>query len=222
MKFKMKNNTLKTTIISTITILGLTLFSNINSHQTQAAIINNDQAIYYAPKLKHLYTNYQHPTKQNKRKQVLQKGTAWKIIKTAIDNKGNKWYDLGKNQWVKVDKAITTKQVATQNSQINQPAVSQAPKTQVKPAIRTKSVNKIHYTMPASEAAAKAWIANHESGGSYSARNGQYIGKYQLAASYLHGNYSAANQERVANQYVKARYGSWTNAMHHWQANGSY
>lgn len=77
----MKNNTLKTTIISTITILGLTLFSNINSHQTQAAIINNDQAIYYAPKLKHLYTNYQHPTKQNKRKQVLQKVLLGKSLK---------------------------------------------------------------------------------------------------------------------------------------------
>ena len=33
-----------------------------------------------------------------------------------------------------------------------------------------------------------------ESGGSYSARNGQYIGKYQLSASYLNGDYSAANQ----------------------------
>lgn len=218
----MKNNTLKATIISTITILGLTLFSNINSYQAQAAIINNEQTIYYAPKTKHLYTDYQHPTKHNERKQVLQKGTAWKIIKTAIDNKGNKWYDLGKNQWVKVDKTATTNQVATQNNQINQPAVSQAPKAQTAPITQTKSVNKVHYAVSSSESAAKAWIANHESGGSYSARNGQYIGKYQLSASYLHGNYSAANQERVANQYVKARYGSWTNAMHHWQANGSY
>ncbi|MCD9290857.1 LysM peptidoglycan-binding domain-containing protein, partial [Limosilactobacillus reuteri] len=46
--------------------------------------------------------------------------------------------------------------------------------------------------------AAKAWIAARESGGSYSARNGQYIGKYQLSASYLNGDYSEANQERVA------------------------
>ena len=44
--------------------------------------------------------------------------------------------------------------------------------------------------------AAKAWIAARESGGSYSARNGQYIGKYQLSASYLNGDYSEANQER--------------------------
>ena len=73
-----------------------------------------------------------------------------------------------------------------------------------------------------SEAAAKAWIAARESVGNYGATNGQYIGKYQLSASYLNGDYSAANQERVADQYVASRYGSWQNAQAHWQANGWY
>lgn len=73
-----------------------------------------------------------------------------------------------------------------------------------------------------SEAAAKAWIAARESGGNYGATNGQYIGKYQLSASYLNGDYSAANQERVADQCVASRYGSWQNAQAHWQANGWY
>ena len=73
-----------------------------------------------------------------------------------------------------------------------------------------------------SDAAAKAWIANRESGGNYCATNGQYIGKYQLSASYLNGDYSAANQERVADQYVASRYGSWTNAQQFWMANGWY
>ncbi len=73
-----------------------------------------------------------------------------------------------------------------------------------------------------SEAAAKAWIAARESGGNYGATNGQYIGKSQLSASYLNGDYSAANQERVADQYVASRYGSWQNAQAHWQANGWY
>ena len=73
-----------------------------------------------------------------------------------------------------------------------------------------------------SEVSAKAWIAGRESGGSYTARNGQYIGKYQLSASYLNGDYSAANQERVADNYVKGRYGSWTAAQSFWQRNGWY
>ena len=77
-------------------------------------------------------------------------------------------------------------------------------------------------TGSSSEEAAKAWIANKESGGSYTATNGQYIGKYQLSASYLNGDYSAANQERVANQYVTSRYGSWVAAQQFWQGHGWY
>ena len=72
------------------------------------------------------------------------------------------------------------------------------------------------------DAAAKAWIAGRESGGNYGARNGQYIGKYQLSASYLNGDYSAANQERVADNYVASRYGSWTAAQQFWQSHGWY
>ena len=73
-----------------------------------------------------------------------------------------------------------------------------------------------------SEASAKAWIANKESSGSYSARNGQYVGKYQLSASYLNGDYSAANQEKVANSYVNSRYGSRSAAQAFWQSHGWY
>ena len=74
----------------------------------------------------------------------------------------------------------------------------------------------------ASSSSAKDIIAQRESGGSYNARNGQYIGKYQLSAAYLNGDYSPANQERVADQYVAQRYGSWDNALAFWNNNGWY
>lgn len=77
-------------------------------------------------------------------------------------------------------------------------------------------------TASGSDAAAKAWIAARESGGSYTAQNGQYYGKYQLSSSYLNGDYSAANQERVADNYVASRYGSWTAAQQFWQSHGWY
>ena len=48
-------------------------------------------------------------------------------------------------------------------------------------------------TVSGSEAEAKEWIAQKESGGSYTATNGQYIGRYQLTDSYLNGDYSAEN-----------------------------
>ena len=53
---------------------------------------------------------------------------------------------------------------------------------------------------PAASSDAKEWIAQRESSGSYDATNGQYIGRYQLSASYLNGDYSPANQERVAGE----------------------
>ena len=69
---------------------------------------------------------------------------------------------------------------------------------------------------------AKEAIAQKESGGSYTATNGKYIGRYQLDASYLNGDYSAANQEKVAEQYVAQRYGSWDAALAFHNAHGWY
>lgn len=72
------------------------------------------------------------------------------------------------------------------------------------------------------DAAAKEWIAQKESGGSYTAQNGIYIGRYQLTNTYLNGDYSPENQERVADAYVAGRYGSWSAAKAFWLVNGWY
>ncbi|MEG0256536.1 MAG: LysM domain-containing protein [Vagococcus sp.] len=69
---------------------------------------------------------------------------------------------------------------------------------------------------------AKEWIAQKESGGSYSASNGYHVGRYQLDPNYLNGDYSPENQERVADNYVADRYGSWENAQSFWMSNGWY
>lgn len=76
--------------------------------------------------------------------------------------------------------------------------------------------------LSAEDAAAKEWIAQKESSGSYTAQNGQYYGRYQLSLSYLNGDLSEANQEKVANQYVVNRYGSWSAAKNFWLVNGWY
>ncbi|AGU78985.1 aggregation-promoting factor [Streptococcus intermedius] len=76
--------------------------------------------------------------------------------------------------------------------------------------------------LSAEDASAKEWIAQKESSGSYTARNGQYYGRYQLSLSYLNGDLSAENQEKVADAYVSGRYGSWSAAKAFWLANGWY
>lgn len=125
----------------------------------------------------------------------------------------NKIY-VGQQLVVKTDGQATDSQTTAQ-------PVAQAT-TQSAAAQTSQTTSNYTSTAYGSEADAKAWIAAHESGNNYGARNGQYIGKYQLSAAYLNGDYSPANQERVADQYVAGCYGSWTNAKQHWLSNGWY
>lgn len=81
---------------------------------------------------------------------------------------------------------------------------------------------KYYANLSSSERAAKLWIIHKESNGDYHARNGKYIGRFQLTNTYLKGDYSKTNQERTAARYVKTRYGSWVAAKRFWQANGWY
>lgn len=65
---------------------------------------------------------------------------------------------------------------------------------------------------------AKSWIANKESGGSYTVVNpasGTY-GKYQLQSYNLKYGTSPEGQEKAADEYVANRYGSWENAKTFW------
>lgn len=106
-----------------------------------------------------------------------------------------------------------------------QPQVQPQPQTQTEaqpqeqPQVQAQTQQP---TLNDNEQSAKNWIAQKESNGSYSATNGQYIGKYQLSSSMLNGDYSPENQERVADNYVTQRYGSWQNAKEAWLANGWY
>ena len=72
------------------------------------------------------------------------------------------------------------------------------------------------------EQAAKDWISWRESGDNYEARNGQYVGKFQLQEDMLGGDYSPEHQEERADEYVADRYGSWQAAKDFWQENGWY
>ena len=294
----------KSLAAAALTATGLVALNSQNTNDAQAAtIVQNDTNVVTINNANSTVAVWDGVENANFTGKELVHGTTWKVIRTAYDAMGNKWYDLGANQWIMAKYTVeggnaATAQVATpvapqaqapvqkqETAQVQQakpatPAASQqasaqpaqaqtkqapvasaqnnqqtavqaqAPKTnynvqrtysapvqqqrtysyapaqkqttQVAQPAQTQATTSYTSNASGSEAAAKAWIAGRESGGSYSARNGQYIGKYQLSASYLGGDYSAANQERVADNYVKSRYGSWTNAQSFWQANGWY
>jgi len=113
-------------------------------------------------------------------------------------------------QVLEIEDANTTQKTTEQ---------SPASKTDTAQATTTVSASD---GLSAEDAAAKEWIAQKESSGSYTAQNGQYYGRYQLTITYLNGDLSPANQEKVANQYVVNRYGSWSAAKNFWLANGWY
>lgn len=123
------------------------------------------------------------------------------------------------------DAAVSTQQSAQTVQQASQQQTTQQASQQqtMQQASQQQTMQTTQQAVASSsEQAARDWIAARESGGSYTAQNGNYYGKYQLSSAYLGGDYSAENQERVANSYVLNRYGSWANAKSHWLQNGWY
>nr|AAN64911.1 aggregation promoting factor [Lactobacillus gasseri]AAN64912.1 aggregation promoting factor [Lactobacillus gasseri] len=281
----------KSLAAAALTATGLVALNSQNTNDAQAAtIVQNDTNVVTINNANSTVAVWDGVENAHFTGKELVHGTTWKVIRTAYDAMGSKWYDLGANQWImakytveggnattaqapvqqaqasvqkqqttqvqqsaqKQTTSVASQQVNTQAkaaTQVQHQTVAQAPKTNynynvqrtysapvqqrtysyasaqkqtTQVAQKTQTTTSYTSNASGSEAAAKAWIAGRESGGSYSARNGQYIGKYQLSASYLGGDYSAANQERVADNYVKSRYGSWTGAQKFWQTNGWY
>ncbi len=271
----------KSLAAAALTATGLVALNSQNTNDAQAAtIVQNDTNVVTINNANSTVAVWDGVENANFTGKELVHGTTWKVIRTAYDVMGNKWYDLGANQWIMAKYTVeggnaASAQVATpvapqaqapvqqvqpqttvqapvqkqQTTQVQQakpatPAASQqasaqpaqaqtkqapvastqqttqvqapvqqrtysyAPAqkqtTQVAQPAQTQATTSYTSNVSGSEAAAKAWIAGRESGGSYSARNGQYIGKYQLSASYLGGDYSAANQERVADDLFYA------------------
>ncbi|HAR1637622.1 TPA: LysM peptidoglycan-binding domain-containing protein [Enterococcus faecium] len=118
--------------------------------------------------------------------------------------------------------AVQEAPVQAEPVQAEQPVVQETVQTETQAAPVAETQSATTKTTATSTNAAKEWIAQKESSGSYTATNGRYIGRYQLDSSYLNGDYSAANQEKVAEQYVASRYGSWEAAKAFWEANGWY
>ena len=120
--------------------------------------------------------------------------------------------------------AVSQSSNAAGSTQVTQAPAASAATSPATTTTTTTTSSAIATTTPASssEEAARQWIIQHESGGNYSAQNGQYYGAYQLSLSYLNGDLSASNQDTVANQYVASRYGSWAAAQAFWQQNGWY
>lgn len=285
-----KSNVLKSVFAAGLALTGVAAIGLGTNGQADAATIGDSVTVDYIDGQSiATWSNYYTATVTGSVKD----GSSWKVVKTARDASGEKWYKIGKRQWIMAK--YTTEASTTSSSTYNANTTSTNTANSTTSSTGTgyttsysSSANNYGYgsnynytysantgvantssyssnynytysantgaantssysasttssstsaststasastssststSSSSSEEAAKAWIASKESGGSYTASNGNYYGKYQLSLSYLNGDTSAANQEKVANSYVKSRYGSWTAAKAFWQANGWY
>lgn len=258
-----KSNVLKSVFAAGLALTGVAAISLGTNGQADAATIGDSVTVDYIDGQSiATWSNYYTATVSGSVKD----GSSWKVVKTARDASGEKWYKIGKRQWIMAK--YTTEAATASNSAYNANTTSTNTANNTNSSTGTgyttsysSSANNYGYgsnynysysantgssntssysantsaststasastsgstASSSSEEAVKAWIASKESGGSYTASNGNYYGKYQLSLSYLNGDTSAANQEKVANSYVQSRYGSWTAAKAFWQANGWY
>lgn len=147
------------------------------------------------------------------------------ILSFSSDHKTVSIQDSQTNEVTSYDVSESeVKEVETpENVEVQAPVQNEAPvETPVEDPVEAATTPTNQSDLGESEADAKAWIAFKESTNNYNARNGRYIGKYQLTDSYLNGDFSPENQERVADEYVASRYGSWTAAKSFWLQNGWY
>ena len=153
--------------------------------------------------------------------------TALANAETYTVQKGDTLSAIAKKNGTTVDEIVSRNGIQDankisigQNLTINE--TTDEPATQSTESTQSEDTQATNTTLSSSEAAAKEEIAQRESSGSYTAQNGQYYGRYQLASSYLNGDLSPENQEKVADNYVASRYGSWTAALAFWNAHGWY
>lgn len=163
--------------------------------------------------------------------EVLEKGTKVKsleiaengFVKVEVNGKEGYIYNnlletfrVRNEKNAKAGEVNQTNQQPAQNTQNN----NQAPVAQNQQAPAQNN----NQSYQGSSNWAKEWIAQRESGGSYTAYNpnGGYYGRYQLNPSLVPYGASPAQQEAAADNYVAQRYGSWENAQAFWQRNGWY
>ena len=125
---KIKSILVKSIAVAAMSVTGLVVANNAGSNTAQAAIVQNDASVvtvnYVSNNSINVYNNYENPVATG---QILASNTSWKVIKTAYDSKGHKWYDLGKNQWVRAKYVTIGYHAAATQTQTTAQASTQAP-----------------------------------------------------------------------------------------------
>ena len=129
----------KSLAAAALTATGLVALNSQNTNDAQAAtIVQNDTNVVTINNANSTVAVWDGVENAHFTGKELVHGTTWKVIRTAYDAMGNKWYDLGANQWIMAKYTVeggntATASVATQAPVQTATAVQQAQTTQSAP-----------------------------------------------------------------------------------------
>ncbi|MGL5900223.1 MAG: hypothetical protein ACRCZW_11290, partial [Lactobacillaceae bacterium] len=160
---KVKSILAKTAAVAAVSVTGVIAMNSANQETVHAATVENDAEVvtvnYVDGNSIHVWNSYKTPEATG---QILPSNSSWKVIKTAYDKNGHKWYDLGKNQWVKaeyVNKGYYPENASNQEAVVADNSAANTASTNVSYNATTQN----YAGGSDSESSAKAWIANRES-----------------------------------------------------------
>ncbi|WP_057729605.1 hypothetical protein, partial [Lactobacillus johnsonii] len=149
----------KSLAAAALTATGLVALNSQNTNDAQAAtIVQNDTNVVTINNANSTVAVWDGIENANFTGKELVHGTTWKVVRTAYDVMGNKWYDLGANQWIMAKYTVeggnaASAQVATPVAPQAQAPVQQ--QTTVQAPVQKQETTQVQQAKPATPAASQ-------------------------------------------------------------------
>ena len=125
----------KSLAAAALTATGLVALNSQNTNDAQAAtIVQNDTNVVTINNANSTVAVWDGVENAHFTGKELVHGTTWKVIRTAYDAMGNKWYDLGANQWIMAKYTVEGGNAAT--AKVATATTAQAPVQQAQASVQ--------------------------------------------------------------------------------------
>lgn len=143
----------KSLAAAALTATGLVALNSQNTNDAQAAtIVQNDTNVVTINNANSTVAVWDGIENANFTGKELVHGTTWKVVRTAYDARGNKWYDLGANQWIMAKYTVEGGNAAS--AQVATPVAPQA-QTTVQAPVQKQETAQVQQTKTATPAASQ-------------------------------------------------------------------
>ena len=132
----------KSLAAAALTATGLVALNSQNTNDAQAAtIVQNDTNVVTINNANSTVAVWDGVENAHFTGKELVHGTTWKVIRTAYDAMGNKWYDLGANQWIMAKYTVEGGNAAT--AKVATATTAQAPVQQAQASVQKQQTTQV-------------------------------------------------------------------------------